>query len=58
MKHHDAPRWILAAPEQGRYIVPAAVNNHTDEEVETLNALIGRAGWYSDPSYERPRREY
>lgn len=58
-KHHDAPRWILAEPEQGRYIVPAAVNNHTDEEVDTLNALVGRKGWYSsDPAYERPRREY
>lgn len=59
-KHHDAPRWILARPEKGRSILPASVNNHTDEELMTLEALIGRNvpfDPYATP-YERPRREY
>ena len=59
-RHHDAPRWILAEPEKGRSIIPASVNNHTDEELMTLEALVGRKppfGAYETP-YERPRREY
>lgn len=59
-RHHDAPRWILAEPEKGRSIIPASVNNHTDEELMTLEALVGRKPPFDayDTPYERPRREY
>lgn len=55
-KHHDAPRWIVATPEKGQYILPAPVINHTDDEIVVLGTLLGRKGSYSPQ--ERPRREY
>jgi hypothetical protein len=59
-KHHDAPRWILGEPEKGKRIIPAGmVMNHTDEELRTLEALVGRDVPFSATAdYERPRREY
>lgn len=56
-KHHDAPRWIVAASEKGQYILPALVINHTDDEIAVLETLLGRKGSYQTPT-ERPRREY
>ena len=59
-KHHDAPRYILAAPENGQRIVPAPFINHTDLELMTLEAIVGRKVPFGlpDPNYERPRRDY
>ncbi|MDR3415197.1 MAG: FecR domain-containing protein [Nevskia sp.] len=59
-KHHDAPRWILARPDQGRRIVPAPFRNHTDLELMTLEALCGRQVPFVVPedSYQAPRRDY
>jgi hypothetical protein len=61
-KHHDAPRYILAQPQQGsgRRIVPAPFKNHTDLELATLEALCGRQVPFVIPgeSYEAPRRDY
>jgi hypothetical protein len=57
-RHHDAPRWIVAEPEKGRYILPAPVINHGDEELEMLEAMLGRGSPYGREDYERPRREY
>lgn len=58
-RHHDAPRYLLAKPRAGRHIVAAGFRDHTDQELMTLEALVGRKVPFNpaDPSYERPRRE-
>ena len=59
-KHHDAPRYILADTDGGKRIVPAPFINHTDLELMTLEALVGRKVPFGLPEseYEAPRREY
>lgn len=60
-QHHDAPRYVLAKPDQGRRIVPAGFVEHTDLELMTLEALVGREVPFevSDTGdYLGPRREY
>jgi len=42
-KHHDAPRYILANAPEGKSIQPAPVINHTDEELELIESLVGRS---------------
>lgn len=42
-KHHDAPRYILANAAKGQRIQPAPVINHTDEELELIETLVGRS---------------
>lgn len=58
--HHDAPKYILANPENGKRIQPAPFINHTDLELMTLEALVGRKVPFGLPAteYEAPRREY
>jgi hypothetical protein len=58
--HHDAPKYILAQPESGRRITPAPFINHTDLELMTLEALVGRKVPFGLPAqeYEAPRRDY
>ena len=58
--HHDAPKWILAQPERGKLIVPAPFQNHTDLELMTLEALVGREVPFviPDSQYGQQRREY
>jgi len=58
--HHDAPKYILAAPENGKRITPAPFINHTDLELMTLEALVGREVPFGLPAqeYEAPRRDY
>ena len=59
-QHHDAPKYILAAPENGKRITPAPFINHTDLELMTLEAIVGRKVPFGLPAteYEAPRREY
>lgn len=59
-RHHDAPKYILSQPEKGKRIVPAPFINHTDLELMTLEALVGRQVPFGlpDREYEGPRREY
>jgi hypothetical protein len=59
-KHHDAPKYILAQPDGGKRIQPAPFINHTDLELMTLEALVGRKVPFGLPAeqYEAPRREY
>jgi hypothetical protein len=59
-RHHDAPRWVLARPQNGRRIVPAAFQWHTDLELMTLEALVGREVPFKleGMDYRGPRREY
>ncbi len=56
--HHDAPRYVLARPDQGRRIVPAPFMNHTDLELTLIESLVGRTPPFSlfDESYGSPRR--
>lgn len=57
--HHDAPRFVLAEPENGKIIVPAPVFNHTDEELILIEALVGRKPPFSNISdYEAPSKGY
>ena len=59
-QHHDAPKYILARPENGKRITPAPFINHTDLELMTLEALVGREVPFGLPAqqYEAPRRDY
>jgi hypothetical protein len=40
--HHDSPRYILADAPPGKKIRPAPVIDHTDEELELIESLVGR----------------
>jgi len=42
-KHHDSPRYILAKAPAGESIRKAPVINHTDEELELIESLVGRS---------------
>jgi hypothetical protein len=53
--HHDSPRYILAQPENGRWIVPAKVSNHSDEELILLESLVGRKAPMAGPTQEWER---
>jgi hypothetical protein len=60
-QHHDAPRYVLAKAQDGKRIVPAGFIEHTDLELMTLEALVGREVPFkvSDTGeYLGPRREY
>lgn len=59
-RHHDAPRYILAEPEGGRRIVPAPFMNHTDLELMTIEAIVGREVPFgvTGLEYDRPQRDY
>ena len=59
-QHHDAPKYILAAPDNGKRITVAPFINHTDLELMTLEAIVGRKVPFGLPAteYEAPRREY
>lgn len=57
--HHDAPRFILKNPDQGKLIIPAPVFNHTDEELTLIEAIVGRESPISAiQGYSSPRRGY
>jgi hypothetical protein len=58
-RHHDMPQYVLAKPDGGRIIVPAPMKNHTDLELMTLEALVGRTVPFgaAGTQYEAPRRD-
>ena len=58
--YHDAPKYILKDPEDGALITPAPFKNHTDLELMTIEAIVGREVPFavSDDIYSGPRREY
>jgi len=58
--HHDAPRYVLAEPDAGKRIVPAPFLNHTDLELMTIEAIVGREVPFALGSndYEGPTRDY
>ena len=59
-KHHDAARYILAQPLDGRRIVAAPFKDHTDLELMTLEALCGRSVPFAitQDLYNSPHRGY
>ena len=59
-RHHDAPRYILAEPQAGRRIVPAPFMNHTDLELMTIEAIVGREVPFgiTGMEYDSPQRDY
>ena len=59
-EHHDAPRFILQQPQDGRIIQPAPVFDHTDLELVLLEALVGREVPFPMPAEPigGPRRGY
>jgi hypothetical protein len=40
--HHDTPRYIMANAPTGKKIQDAPVINHTDDELDLIEALVGR----------------
>lgn len=59
-RHHDAPRYVLAQARDGKRIIPAGFVDHTDLELMTLEALVGREVPFAvtDGDYLGPRRDY
>ena len=47
-RHHDKPQWIHNDPAMPRSMVAADVINHTDAELEMLEALVGRVPPFMD----------
>ena len=58
--HHNDPKYILAKPLEGQFILPAPFINHTDEELMIIEALVGRSPpfVFSKSNYTAPRRDY
>ncbi len=54
-KNHDMPRYIDATPTNGSRIRPAPVINHGNDELELLEAVVGRKvpPGFGKESYER-----
>jgi hypothetical protein len=59
-RHHDAPRYVLAEPDSGKRIIPAPFLNHTDLELMTIEAIVGREVPFglTGSEYEGPQRDY
>ena len=58
--HHDAPKYVLAEPDNGKRIIPAPFLNHTDLELMTIEAIVGREVPFAltGNEYEGPQRDY
>jgi hypothetical protein len=57
---HDRPLYILAKAPPGQSIRDAPFINHTDQELQIIEALVGRVPPFVYPKgdYRAPRREY
>lgn len=58
--HHENPRYIYADDSQGDIIQPGPFINHTDEELQLIETIVGRNTPYSSvkEAYPRPRKGY
>lgn len=58
--HHDQPMFLYGDAVAGKHIAPAPFYNHTDLELMTLEALVGRTVPFSVPvdPYAIPREGY
>lgn len=59
-RHHEAGKYILTNPEKNTRVIPAPFKNHTDIELMTLEALVGREVPFnvSASDYDAPKRDY
>jgi hypothetical protein len=59
-EHHDHPVYIVADGGRGRNIRNAPFINHTDQELQLIETLVGRTPPFNFPGnqYSRPRRRY
>ena len=59
-KHHDKPLYILTGAPKGKNIRRAGFVNHTDQELQLIETLVGRSPPFIFPKddYSGPRREY
>jgi hypothetical protein len=59
-KQHDRPVYILAKAPPGESIRTAPFINHSDQELQLIEALVGRVPPFVYPldEYRAPRREY
>jgi hypothetical protein len=58
--HHDKPLYVLADQPGGKAIRPAPFINHTDQELQLIETLVGREPPFIFPKsdYTGPRRNY
>lgn len=58
--HHEQPMFLYGDATAGKHMAPAPFFNHTDLELMTLEALVGRTVPFAVPEdpYAMPRREY
>jgi hypothetical protein len=58
--HHDNPRYIYADDSNGDIIQPGPFINHTDEELQLIETIVGRTTPFSSvkEAYPRPRKGY
>ncbi|MGH8761503.1 MAG: hypothetical protein ACREVW_18680 [Burkholderiales bacterium] len=58
--HHDKPLYIVADGKPGQNIRRAPFINHTDQELQLIEALVGRTPPFVFPKedYRAPRRDY
>jgi hypothetical protein len=58
--HHDKPLYIVQGQPAGRNIRPAPFINHTDQELQLVEAIVGREPPFVFPKadYSGPRRGY
>jgi len=58
--HHDKPLYIVQGQSAGRNIRPAPFVNHTDQELQLVEAIVGREPPFVFPKadYSGPRRGY
>jgi hypothetical protein len=58
--HHDQPMFLYREAVDARCMAPAPFFNHTDLELMTLEALVGRTVPFNVPDdpYATPRRDY
>ena len=59
-KHHDQPLYILSGEKAGANIRNAPFKNHTDQELQLIETLVGRTPPFVVPKddYKAPRRTY
>ena len=59
-KHHDQPLYILGNEKAGENIRNAPFKNHTDQELQLIETLVGRTPPFVFPKddYKAPRRTY
>ena len=49
--HHDMPLYIVSEPVRGKFVFPAPVINHSDQELALIEALVGRKTPFAQTGY-------